>query len=79
MNFHKLQIFVLSLALTAILGCGGSQPTEEAAEEPEAAGQPKAETVFEEGFEAGDSEEWTATETPATDSQEDAVEDPDRP
>lgn len=77
MDFRKLKILVLSLALIAVLGCGASQPNDDAAREPAAADQPEAEKVFEEDFEAGDVEDWTEAETPAEESQEEAAEDPD--
>ena len=77
MNFPKLQILVLSLALIASFGCGASQPEDDATQEPPAAEQPEAEKVFEEDFEAGDVEDWAETETPAEQSQAEAPDDPD--
>jgi hypothetical protein len=78
MRAHELKVVALSLALVATIACGGSPPAEEPVEESAEAVEESSETVFEEDFEAGDADQWTATEGPDTVDEEEPATDPDQ-
>ena len=78
MKAHELKVVALSLTVLATIACGGSPPAEEPVEESTEAVEQSSETVFEEDFEAGDAEQWTATEGPDTGEEEDPATDPDQ-